>query len=76
MTTNYLLCPLCKCPLSPPSHQATGMYCPRCNTYVAIDPDCPGSCLSCHKATEAEPDICVEAEGVVSGPHVVQKKEG
>ena len=48
-----LTCPQCKCPLSAPAKSVTGITCPRCNSWVEIDPDCSGSCLSCHQLHSA-----------------------
>jgi len=73
MSLNELLCPLCKCPLTPPK-AATGMSCPRCTAWVELDPSCSTSCLSCHKIQEASPAPCAESAGEVSVPIVVSKK--
>src|SRR5277367_1287935 len=49
-----LTCPSCKYPITAPSGRSTGMHCPRCNTWLDIDPLCNGgSCLACHKTYTA-----------------------
>ena len=60
MSLPPLACPLCKCPLAPPSGQASGMNCPRCNTWLDLDPLCLGSCLACHKVNQDSPANCLE----------------
>ena len=60
MIVARLVCPNCKCPLLPPSGQSTGMSCPRCNTWLDIDPACSGSCLACHKLHQITSTACVE----------------
>ncbi len=74
MTLNLLICPCCKCPLTKPSAASTGVSCPRCLTWVEIDPTCGASCVSCHKLQEAAPAPCTEADEEVSVPIVVSKK--
>lgn len=54
-----LLCPNCLFIVAEPSVKATGAYCPRCNTWLDLDPQCLGSCLSCHKMQEANPSPCL-----------------
>lgn len=73
MGADYLVCPRCRCPLEPPSASSTGMSCPRCNTWLEIDPACSGSCLSCHKLNQKEPDACVDSGEEIWRPVVVQK---
>ena len=34
--------------------------CPRCNTWLEIEPGCHGSCLSCHKSSRQDETACVE----------------
>ncbi|HEY9774979.1 MAG TPA: hypothetical protein V6C81_14540 [Planktothrix sp.] len=58
---NRLVCPHCQCQLDPPSGQSTGMSCPRCTTWLDIDPGCKGSCMACHKANQEQSTTCVEA---------------
>jgi len=60
MAINRLICPNCNCPLAPPSGQSTGVACPRCTTWLDIDPACLGSCLKCHKMQQAETTVCVD----------------
>jgi len=60
MAINRLICANCNCPLAAPSGQSTGVSCPRCNTWLDIDPACLGSCLQCHKMRQAEPTVCVD----------------
>jgi LSD1 subclass zinc finger protein len=62
MSVNHLVCPNCKCPLQPPSGATTSISCPRCTTWVDIDPACFGSCLSCHKQHQDEVSVCVEVK--------------
>lgn len=57
-----LLCPNCQFIVGT-SAKATGTFCPRCNTWLDLDPRCLGSCLSCHKMREANPGPCL-TEGV------------
>jgi hypothetical protein len=60
MVLHRLICTKCKCPLVPPSGQATSVACPRCNTWLDIDPACSGSCLGCHKLHQVQKSTCVE----------------
>ncbi len=54
-----LLCPNCQFLVAEPSQKAAGTYCPRCNTWLELDPQCLGSCLSCHKMQQANPSPCL-----------------
>lgn len=72
---NRLLCAHCHYPLSPPSGQATGMHCPRCNTWLDIDPACSGSCISCHKLHQIESKPCTEASCSTDSKNEAQPKE-
>jgi hypothetical protein len=54
-----LLCPKCQFIVAEPSAKAQGTFCPRCNTWLDMDPKCLGSCLSCHKMQEANPGPCL-----------------
>ena len=74
MSLNHLICPCCKCPLTPPAQASTGVSCPRCMTWVEIDPSCASSCITCHKMQEAAPRPCAEVAEEVSVPIVVRKK--
>lgn len=54
MTAVPLECPNCHCPLKAAGALATGVACPRCNTWVAIDSQCSGVCTTCHTSKGAE----------------------
>jgi transcription initiation factor IIE alpha subunit len=73
MNQNFLVCPSCQYPLDPPTGASTGMACPRCNSWLDIDPSCAGSCISCHKLHEEHSLSCVESEDEISWPVVVQR---
>src|SRR5258708_5546790 len=60
-TLEPLICPSCRCQLTPPQASATGMNCPRCLTWLEFDPLCQGTCLSCHKMREVSPSPCIES---------------
>lgn len=55
-----LICSNCSFPLAISSGSISKVCCPRCNTWMDIDPACFGSCLKCHKAQQSEPSSCVE----------------
>ena len=79
-----LICPGCKCPIAVASGRSTGMHCPRCNTWLDIDPACNGgSCFKCSVAHQAEASVCVETKAVhfsegreISQSNVVQRSSG
>jgi len=71
MTPNYLVCPRCQCPLDRPLGTATGITCPRCNSWLDIDPSCFGSCITCHKLHEEQAASCVASEDEISSSPVV-----
>jgi len=72
MITRTLICPSCRCPLSPPAAASHGMHCWRCNTYLELDPLCLGSCLSCHKRDGDGESDCLEETEEISVPVVVK----
>jgi hypothetical protein len=57
---NRLVCSSCSFPLTPNSGTTSKICCPRCNTWMDIDPACFGSCHKCHKNQQSEPAACVE----------------
>src|SRR5579885_1967980 len=57
-----LTCSNCHLPLSLSSKAQPTIRCPRCNTWMDLDPACLGSCMSCHKAHQADPAPCTEEE--------------
>jgi hypothetical protein len=63
MPIEKLACPNCHCELTPPAASATGMNCPRCITWLEFDPQCLGTCISCHKMQQANPRHCIEPDG-------------
>jgi uncharacterized protein YbaR (Trm112 family) len=72
MNIKPLACPVCKCPLTPPAAQASGMTCQRCNTWLTIDPLCQGSCISCHKTRQEHPTDCIDNSQEIFGSSVVK----
>jgi len=54
-----LICPKCLFFVAEPTGKANGTYCPRCNTWLDLDPQCLGSCLSCHKTNQVNPSPCL-----------------
>ena len=71
--TAHMVCSQCAFPLERFSGAQTKLLCPRCNTWLDIDPSCGGSCLSCHKTLRKEATItCTEAS---DGPTLVNSKE-
>lgn len=73
MSLNLLVCPICKCPLDRPAGASTGVNCPRCNSWLDIDPACAGSCITCHKLHEEHSVSCVDSQDEISSPAVVQR---
>ncbi|CAN5545672.1 hypothetical protein BH11CYA1_BH11CYA1_40160 [soil metagenome] len=67
-SSDRLVCTNCSFPLGPTSGSVSKVCCPRCNTWMDIDPACFGSCLKCHKTKQSEPSSCVE-------PSLVKLKE-
>src|SRR5476649_1667585 len=64
-----MVCGNCSFQLDRLSGAQTKVLCPRCNTWLDIDPNCGGSCLSCHKTLKKEAaSACVE-------PTLVNSKE-
>ncbi|MBS1995945.1 MAG: hypothetical protein JSS86_06525 [Cyanobacteria bacterium SZAS LIN-2] len=58
---NLMVCANCSFPLERLSGAQSKVLCPRCNTWLDIDPNCGGSCLACHKTLKAEAtSACVE----------------
>src|SRR3990167_5242515 len=55
-----LICSNCSFPLTASANSISKICCPRCNTWMDIDPTCLGSCLKCHKTLQSEPSSCVE----------------
>jgi transcription initiation factor IIE alpha subunit len=55
-----LICSNCSFPLAVNSGATSKVCCPRCNTWMDIDPACFGSCLKCHKTQQSQPSSCVE----------------
>jgi hypothetical protein len=49
MAYENLICPSCACPLTLSSAQ-TQIACPRCFTWLELETQCNGVCLSCHAA--------------------------
>lgn len=48
-----LICPNCRYALSAPPSQ-TQVACPRCCTWLELEPRCNGVCISCHAASKAK----------------------
>ena len=69
MAVNNLICSKCQYPLVPPSGQVSTIACPRCNTWLDIDPMCSGSCLGCHKLHQIKTSACVEELSPKSDSH-------
>jgi hypothetical protein len=67
MAYDRLICHTCQLPIaSPPANSATGMACPRCNSWIEIDPRCTGGCLSCHNTRGKDlQSSCTTGEEVV-----------
>lgn len=59
-SSERLICKNCSFPLAAASNSISKICCPRCNTWMDIDPSCTGSCLKCHKTQQKEPSSCVE----------------
>ena len=82
--TAKMVCPQCAFPLDRLSGAQTKALCPRCNTWLDIDPNCGGSCLACHKTLKKEAaGACVETSLVnskenseISGESRVRKNQG
>jgi hypothetical protein len=56
-----LICANCSFPLDRLSGAQSKVLCPRCNTWLDIDPNCGGSCMKCHKTMSSAPATsCVE----------------
>jgi len=51
---NRMVCTNCSFQLDRLSGAQSKVLCPRCNTWLDIDPNCGGSCLACHKTLKAE----------------------
>jgi LSD1 subclass zinc finger protein len=59
-----MICSNCSFPLERLSGAQAKVLCPRCNTWLDIDPNCGGSCFSCHKTLSKEPvSACTETAG-------------
>jgi hypothetical protein len=60
-----MVCSNCSYQLERLSGAQAKVLCPRCNTWLDIDPNCGGSCLACHKTLSSAPaKACTEtAEG-------------
>lgn len=81
---NQLICSKCQFPLGLYSKAQISVRCPRCSTWLEIDPTCALSCMSCHKTNQAAPRACVEEnvnpitnspqESNNCSPNVVQTK--
>ena len=82
--TAKMVCPQCAFPLDRLSGAQTKALCPRCNTWLDIDPNCGGSCLACHKTLKKEAaGACVETSLVnskenseISAESRVRKNQG
>jgi len=62
-----MVCNNCSFPLERLSGAQSKVLCPRCNTWLDIDPNCGGSCLSCHKTLKKEAaSACTETSLVNS----------
>jgi len=62
-----MTCTKCDFPLERLSGAQSKVLCPRCNTWLDIDPNCGGSCLACHKTLKSEPTgACFETSLVNS----------
>jgi len=60
--TARMVCTNCSFPLDRLSGAQTKVLCPRCNTWLDVDPNCGGSCLKCHKTLKKEAtSACIEA---------------
>jgi hypothetical protein len=58
-----MVCSNCSYQLERLSGAQAKVLCPRCNTWLDIDPNCGGSCLACHKTLSAAPaSACTEPE--------------
>jgi len=53
-----LVCTSCSFQLELPSSAAAKVCCPRCNTWVDVDPSCFGSCIKCHKTRKGDESAC------------------
>ncbi len=71
-------CTECRFPLNPGSGGLNMIRCPRCNTWVQLEPSCFGGCMSCHKASGGQSDCGsnteIGAEGNNNAQNVVQTK--
>ncbi|MBX9693189.1 MAG: hypothetical protein K2Z81_12445, partial [Cyanobacteria bacterium] len=47
-------CTECRFPLSTGGGALNMARCPRCNTWVQLEPSCYGGCMSCSKSSNTE----------------------
>jgi len=72
-----LICPNCQYPVTEPFAQALGTGCPRCNTWLELDPICQSSCINCHKLKQKNPSPClIDTEIPLSGLNNMTNSQG
>jgi len=66
--SSRMVCSNCSYQLERLSGAQAKVLCPRCNTWLDIDPNCGGSCLACHKTLSAAPaNACTEPASGTKG---------